>query len=69
MRKLTALTVALSLSVAGQAFAGPRHAPAVHAAAAHLHATSEAGATHAPNRPSSPRGRDQGGDGEGNVQR
>jgi hypothetical protein len=48
MRKLTALTVALSLSAAGQAFAGPRHAPAVHAAAAHLHATSEAGTSHAP---------------------
>jgi intracellular multiplication protein IcmD len=48
MRKLTALTVALSLSAAGQAFAGPRHAPAVHAAAAHPHATSKAGATHTP---------------------
>jgi hypothetical protein len=53
MRKLTALTVAFSLSVAGPSFAGPRHAPAPHAptaheAAAHLQATSEAGATHAP---------------------
>lgn len=47
MRKLTAVTVALTL-FAGQAFAGPRHAPAVHAAAAHPHATSEAGATHTP---------------------
>ena len=32
MRKLTALTVALSLSAAAQAFAGPPHAPAAHGA-------------------------------------
>jgi hypothetical protein len=31
MRKLTALTVALTLFTAGQAFAGPPHAPAAHA--------------------------------------
>jgi hypothetical protein len=30
MRKLTALSVALSLSAAGQAFAGEPHAPAAH---------------------------------------
>jgi hypothetical protein len=30
MRKLTALTIALSLSAAGQAFAGEPHAPAAH---------------------------------------
>lgn len=47
MRKLTALTVALSLIAYGQAFAGSRHAPAVHAAAAQLHATTESGTSHA----------------------
>jgi hypothetical protein len=50
MRKLTALTVALSLSAAGQAFAGPPHAPAAHAPtahapAAHPQAKAEAHAT------------------------
>ena len=39
MRKLTALTVALSLSAAGQAFAGEPHAPAAHTPAAHAPAT------------------------------
>jgi hypothetical protein len=39
MRKLTALSVALSLSAAGQAFAGPPHAPAAHAPAANDHAS------------------------------
>jgi hypothetical protein len=53
MRKLTALTVAISFSVNGPAFAGPPHAPAAHAPAAHAlavhpHATSQAGASHAP---------------------
>jgi hypothetical protein len=41
MRKLTALTVALSLSAAGQAFAGPPHAPAAHAKAVDANAAAE----------------------------
>ena len=36
MRKLTALSVALTLFTAGQAFAGPPHAPTAHAPAAPL---------------------------------
>jgi hypothetical protein len=35
MRKLTALSVALTLFSAGHAFAGEAHAPAAHAPAAH----------------------------------
>jgi hypothetical protein len=38
MRKLTAVTVAFSLTVAGQAFAGEPHVPAAHAPAAHVSA-------------------------------
>lgn len=47
MRKLTALTFALSLSAAGQAFAGEPHA--THAAPPpHPQATSQASTSHAP---------------------
>ena len=47
MRKLTALTVAFSLSAAGQALAGPPHAPAAHAPAAPAAHTTEVQSDHA----------------------
>jgi hypothetical protein len=40
MRKLTALSVALTLVAAGEAFAGPPHAPTAHAPTAHGPAAS-----------------------------